>query len=304
MEHSIENILDNLTSTVENLMINDTLKEWELAPNIPDFEYFYGMMTALFMAYWLVCLVYYVVFKSKDRKKTEPFSSLLAHLCDILESLLMHIQLAICAFIVFKILLSGFIVYSILFTIVTLMAVIRMTTEIYLLVLCVFVIVKFFSHSNYGSADMAPNFWRFVIGVTGQLVSMKDFGLLIYSLIAFANQDSWEKLFVCYSGIYMWTQLLLFLSCFLSVQMLLDFQHPAMSNSEMILCVQTILFTVMKSMTTVVLHYYNFNQVGDGILSAFFIFSDILWVPIVVRVADSVRLQETRSGPPGKDRNG
>ncbi|EGT31110.1 hypothetical protein CAEBREN_09566 [Caenorhabditis brenneri] len=238
MEPSIENILDNLTSTVENLMVNETLKEWELAPDIPDFEYFYGMMTALFMAYWLVCLVYHFVFKSKDRKKTEPFSSLLAHLCEILESLLMHIQLAICAFIAFKILLSGFIVYSILFTIVTLMAVIRMTTEIYLLVLCVFVIVKFFSHFNYGSAEMAPNFWRFVIGVTGQLVSMKDFGLLIYALIAFANQDSWEKLFVCYS------------------------------------------------MTTVVLHYYNFSQVGDGILSAFFIFSDILWVPIVVRMAE------------------
>ncbi|EGT30892.1 hypothetical protein CAEBREN_13610 [Caenorhabditis brenneri] len=289
-ENFLVNLPDNLTVLgVPIKKISAKYHDMRMFPNIKDFDHFYGMMVGLFVMYWGMYVLHsfhFAVLRAGNKKTLSPFSPILARFSRVHDNVIVIIQLLTIIFVALKVVNSGWMVYINLFFMTIMVAVARMFTEVYIVLISLFAVTRYFNHFYSGNVEFTTNYWRFGLGITTRLVGMKDLGLLMCAYLVFLNKSSWEKLMLCYSGLYLSTQFLLFFSAILSLQLMCGSRNTGMKDSEAQLCMQTVMITIEKSTMTFLLGFYSYSGVDDGILSAIFILSDILWIPIIVKISD------------------
>uniref|UniRef100_A0A1I7V2C9 Transmembrane protein n=1 Tax=Caenorhabditis tropicalis TaxID=1561998 RepID=A0A1I7V2C9_9PELO len=263
-------------------------KFFESISSIKDIEWFFGLLVVLFSCYLVVFLLHIVMYKwGKKDRRVAPLSPLLAKLYQVKEKVHMILQLLVACYAGSNFFHFTWTTYAVLFTISGLICVVWMFIEMYVILISIFCITKYYNHTYSGSVELTTDFWKAAIRLTCWFVTMKNLVFLLWG--TYDSQDELTKILSYFFGLYLSTQLLLALSA-LSFFPICFARRQEIAPAERILCIQNMLLTALKIVLIFLLIFINYCGVEDGILCAFFLVSDILLLPIVVKISEIISI--------------
>ncbi|EGT30861.1 hypothetical protein CAEBREN_23926 [Caenorhabditis brenneri] len=180
--------------------------------------------------------------------------------------------------------------------------IIKIFTEMYLIVISLFSISHYFLHYSLAkpSVELTQTCVRSGIRMVTQWLILKDLVLFIWLIVVLETGRDYEieRILDYYYGIHLVFQLLLFLSAFFQVRIIFGSQNSDIkpSHAEKLIYNQTLGIALFKLIMIPILLYLALDGVNNDVLSLCFITADLMIVPTVVQFMEVVCRQSAVQG--------